>query len=103
VERFTATLRADSPGAAAAWDLLGAIGVTPAETTLRSALRRGQRTTAKLVGDYGISCRQVRDVLGRYLDERPPALDYNTLAGLAGELAGTSGRHRAAPPGHRHP
>ena len=77
------------PGLHAAWDLLGDIGVTPAGTSLRSALRRGQRTTAELVDDYGISCRPVRDVLVRYLDERRPALDYNTLAGLAGELAGT--------------
>ena len=81
--------RRQVPGLHAAWDLLGTIGVTPAGTTLRSALRRGQRTTAELVDDYGISCRQVRDVLVRYLDERRPALDYNTLAGLAGELAGT--------------
>ena len=81
--------RRQVPGLHAAWDLLGAIGVTPPGTTLRSAQRRGQRTTAELVDDYGISCRPVRDVLVRYLDERRPALDYKTLAGLAGELAGT--------------
>jgi hypothetical protein len=81
--------RRQVPGLHAAWDLLGAIGVTPPGTTLRSAQRRGQRTTAELVDDYGICCRPIRDVLVRYLDERRPALDYKTLAGLAGELAGT--------------
>ena len=81
--------RRQVPGLHAAWDLLGDIGVTPAGTTLRSAQRRGQRTTAELVDDYGISCHPIRDVLVRYLDERRPALDYKTLAGLAGELAGT--------------
>jgi integrase len=94
LEMFAWSVHADPPrrqvpGLHAAWDLLGAIGVTPAGTTLRSAQRRGQRTTAELVGDYSISCRPVRDVLVRYLDERRPALDYKTLAGLAGELAGT--------------
>jgi integrase len=94
LEMFAWSVHADPPrrqvpGLHAAWDLLGAIGVTPAGTTLRSAQRRGQRTTAELVDDYAISCRPVRDVLVRYLDERRPALDYKTLAGLAGELAGT--------------
>ena len=94
LEMFAWSVHADPPrrqvpGLHAAWDLLGAIGVTPAGTSLRSALRRGQRTTAELVDDYGISCRPVRDVLVRYLDERRPALDYNTLVTLAGELAGT--------------
>ena len=94
LEMFAWSVHADPPrrqvpGLHAAWDLLGAIGVTPAGTSLRSALRRGQRTTAELVDDYGISCRPVRVVLVRYLDERRPALDYNTLATLAGELAGT--------------
>ncbi|MGH3226171.1 MAG: site-specific integrase, partial [Streptosporangiaceae bacterium] len=94
LEMFAWSVHADPPrrqipGLHAAWDLLGAIGVTPAGTSLRSALRRGQRTTAELVDEYGICCRPIRDVLVRYLDERRPALDYNTLADLAGELAGT--------------
>ena len=59
LEMFAWSVHADPPrrqvpGLHAAWDLLGAIGVTPAGTSLRSALRRGQRTTAELVGDYGI-------------------------------------------------
>ncbi|HYZ57904.1 MAG TPA: tyrosine-type recombinase/integrase [Streptosporangiaceae bacterium] len=81
--------RRQVPGLHAAWDLLGDIGVTPAGITLRASLRRGQLSTAELVDDYGICCRPVRDVLVRYLDERRPALDYKSLASLAGELAGT--------------
>jgi integrase len=80
--------RKQIPGLHAAWDLLGGIGVTPAGLTLRSALRRGQRSTTELVSDYGIRCRPIRDVFIRYLDERRPALDYNSLISLAGELAG---------------
>ncbi len=94
LEMFTRSVHADPPrrqipGLHAARDLLGAIGVTPAGTSLRAALRRGPQATAELVDEYGISCRPVRDVLVRYLDERRPALDYNSLACLAGELAGT--------------
>jgi integrase len=77
------------PGLHTAWDLLSDTGAAPAGTTLRSAVRIGQRTTAELVDNYGIRCRPVRDVLVRYLDERRPSLDYKTLAGFAGELAGT--------------
>ena len=76
-------------GLHAAWDLLGDIGVTPAGTTLRAELRRGQKSTAELVDQYRISCRPVRDVLVRYLDERRPALHDASLRALAGELAGT--------------
>jgi integrase len=93
LELFAWSIHADPPrqipGLHAAWDLLGAIGVTPVGTSLRSVLRSGQRTTAELVDEYGISCRPVRDALVRYLDERRPALDYKTLTDLAGELAGT--------------
>jgi hypothetical protein len=81
--------RRQIPGLHVAWDLLGDIGVTPAGLTLRSALRRGQRSTTDLVDDYHIRCRPIRDVLIRYLDERRPALDYNSLISLAGELVGT--------------
>ena len=81
--------RKQVPGLHVAWDLLGGIGVTPAGLTLRSALRRGQRSTTELVGDYDICCRPIRDVFIRYLDERRPALDYNSLISLVGELVGT--------------
>jgi site-specific recombinase XerD len=81
--------RKQIPGLHVAWDLLGDIGVTPAELTLRSALRRGQRSTTELVDDYDIRCRPIRDVFIRYFDERRPALDYNSLISLVGELAGT--------------
>ena len=81
--------RKQIPGLHVAWDLLGDIGVIPADLTLRSALRPGQRSTAELVDDYDIRCRPIRDVFIRYLDERRPAMDYNSLLGLLGALVGT--------------
>lgn len=63
--------------------------MTPADLTFRAALRRGQRSTTDLVDDHDIRCRPIRDVLIRYLDERRPALDYNSLISLVSELAGT--------------
>jgi hypothetical protein len=81
--------RKQIPGLHVAWDVLSVIGVTPAELTLRAALRRGQRSTTELVEDYDIRCRSIRDVLIRYLDERRPALDYNSLIDLTGVLVGT--------------
>jgi hypothetical protein len=74
------------PGLHTAWDLLSVIRVTPADLTLHAALRRGQRPTTELVDDYDIRCRPVRDVLVRYLDERRPVLDYNSLGTLAGSF-----------------
>lgn len=76
------------PGMHMAWELLAQNGVTWTDLTLRAALHRGQRSTADLVDDYGIRCRPIRDVLVRYLDERRPAMDYNSLLGLVGDLAG---------------
>ncbi len=81
--------RKQIPGLHVAWDVLSVIGVTPAELTLRAALRRGQRSTTELVDDYDIGCRPIRDVLIRYLEERRPALDYNSLIDLTGVLVGT--------------
>jgi len=81
--------RKEVPGLHTAWDLLSVIGVTPAGLTLHAALRRGQRPTTELVDDDDIRCRPVRDVLVRYLDERRPVLDYNSLGTLAGVLAGS--------------
>ena len=36
---------------------------------------------------YDLACRPVRDLLIDYLRERRPAVDYNTLTGLATALA----------------
>lgn len=76
-------------GLHAAWDLLASVGVLGKDTSLRDAVRQGQRSTAELVDSYGLRSRYVREVLVRYLDERRPALDYNSLRGLVGALAGT--------------
>jgi len=46
----------------------------------------GQRTVEELVGRYQVRCRPVRDLLVDYLRERQPAVDYVTLAKLAGDL-----------------
>lgn len=81
--------RREVPGLPTAWELLSVMGVIPPATTLRAALRRGQRTTTELIDDYDIRCRPIRDLLVRYLDERRPALDYNSLSNLAGVLAGS--------------
>lgn len=81
--------RKQIPGLHVVWDILSVIGVTPAELTLRAALRRGQRSTTELVDDYNICCRPIRGVLVRYLEERRPALDYNSLIDLTSVLVGT--------------
>jgi hypothetical protein len=47
----------------------------------------GQRTAEELVDRYQIRCRPVRDLLVDYLRGRQPAVDYTTLAKLAGDLA----------------
>jgi integrase len=80
--------RKEVPGLATAWELLSVVGVTPAGLPLRAVLRRGQRTTAELVDEHHIRCQPIRDVLIRYLDERRPSLDYNSLGNLTGVLAG---------------
>jgi integrase len=77
------------PGLHAAWVLLSGIGMIPANTTLRGALRPGQRSTSDLVDHYPLRSRGVRDILIRYLDERRPAMDYSSLRTLAGDLAGS--------------
>lgn len=75
-------------GLALAWELLSVLGVTEPGSTLRHSLLRGQRPTADLVDDYGPQCREIRDVFVRYLEERRPALDYNSLRGLVINLVG---------------
>ncbi len=75
-------------GLGTAWDLLRGAGVISAEGSLREAARRGQRPVSELVDSYGIRSPTVRGVLIRYLEERRPSLDYNTLRGITGQLAG---------------
>ncbi|MET9019225.1 site-specific integrase [Actinopolymorpha sp. NPDC004070] len=72
-----------------AWDLLAGVGVFGKDTSLRDSMRTGQQSTSDLVDFYRIRSRSVRDVLVRYLEERRPGMDYNSLRGLAGSLAGT--------------
>jgi integrase len=72
-----------------AWDLLGELGVFPPDTPrLRDARRPGQRSVAELVDRYQLACQPVRDLLVRYLCERATSLDYSSLTGLVGTLAG---------------
>ncbi len=77
------------PGLHAAWVMLSGIGMIPADTTLRGALRPGQRSTSDLVDHYPLRSREIRDILIRYLDERRPAMDFSSFRTLAGDLAGS--------------
>jgi integrase len=71
------------------WDLLVAAGVFPDGTgSLHAARLRGPLSVAELVDRYQLACRPVRDLLVRYLAERAPGLDYNSLCGLTATLAG---------------
>jgi site-specific recombinase XerD len=80
--------RGEAPtGILAAWDLLRGIDVVP-NHPYRTMRREGPLPTAVLVDRYRIGCRPVRDVLIRYLDERRPALDYNSFLGITGYLCG---------------
>ncbi|GAA5172035.1 tyrosine-type recombinase/integrase [Pseudonocardia eucalypti] len=75
-------------GCRAAWDLLAAVGVLPAESSLQQALRPGKRSVAELVDRYSVTPGPVRDLLVRYLEERKASVDYTTLKSLARTLAG---------------
>jgi integrase len=59
-----------------------------APATLRELRTSGQRTCAELIDRHGLACRPIRDLLIDYLRERQPALDYTSLASLAGFLGG---------------
>lgn len=72
-----------------AWELLRDVADLGEHSSLREALRFGQRPTAELVDAHCLQCRPIRNVLIRYLDERRPALDYNTFHRLCACLAGT--------------
>jgi hypothetical protein len=76
-------------GLHAAWDILVEIDVLPKGTSLRRSSRQGQHRTSHLVDRYQITCRPVRDLLVRYLEERRPSMDYASLATLATLLART--------------
>lgn len=76
-------------GLHAAWELLVGIGLLAPDTTLRGSRLHGQRSIPELVDFYGVRSPDVRAALIRYLHERSPALDYNSLRGLVGHLAGT--------------
>jgi integrase len=71
-----------------AWDLLVQAGVLNEGSSLRAAVRLGQRPVTELVDSYRIRSRAVRDVLVRYFEERRPSLDYNTLRTLIAIVAG---------------
>jgi hypothetical protein len=69
-----------------AWYLLyGTADLGPHEV-MRDALRLGRRSIEQMVDDYGIACEPIRDVLVRYLREREPAMDYNSLTSLVSNL-----------------
>jgi hypothetical protein len=72
------------------YQLLHSIGNFPAGAppTVRmfSPLFAGRLTVEQLVDRYQLACRPVRNLLVDYLRERQPAIDYNTLTGLATAL-----------------
>lgn len=77
-----------APGLGATWMLLASVGILPTGSSLRAALRPGQRSVAYLVDRYGIAHGPVRDLLIRYLEERKTGVDYTTLKSLARMLVG---------------
>ncbi len=77
-----------APGLGATWMLLAGVGILPKGSSLRAALRPGQRSVPHLVDRYGIRAGPVRDLLIRYLEERKTSVDYTTLKSLARILAG---------------
>src|SRR5262249_59192887 len=58
------------------YQLLRTAGVLPSETpaSVRMFTTRGQLTPAELIGQYGIECRPVRDLLVDYLREQQLAV-----------------------------
>ncbi|MBF6102380.1 tyrosine-type recombinase/integrase [Nocardia cyriacigeorgica] len=70
---------------ALAWQLLRELGHFPASTapTIRSLIYKGQKTIEEMVDGYGISDREVRDLLIAYLTRRQADSDYGSIASLA--------------------
>ncbi|MFF8994456.1 tyrosine-type recombinase/integrase [Streptomyces sp. NPDC014983] len=77
------------PGIFPAWDLLRSVDILPANLSFKEFCHQGQRPTQELVDRYQLRCREVRDVLIRYLDERRPSLDYPSFVALVGHLVGS--------------
>jgi hypothetical protein len=63
------------------YQLLRAAGVLPPEApaSVRMFTTRGQLTPDELIGQYGIECAPVRDLLVSYLRDRHLAADYSTM------------------------
>ena len=78
----------EAPGSNLAWTVLHGIADLGEHSTMRDALRLGQRPTHELVDAYHIRSPNVREVLIKYLDERRPALDYTSFQSLVSILAG---------------
>jgi hypothetical protein len=72
-----------------AWAALRGVADVGEHSTIKEAVRFGQRPTTELVDACNIGCKPIRDLLVRCLDERRPCLDYSSFTGLAGALAGT--------------
>lgn len=70
------------------WALLAGAGILAKDSSLRAALRVGQRTPAELIDRYGVAPGPVRDLLVRYLEERKSSVDYTTIKSLARMLTG---------------
>lgn len=73
-------------GVHVAWDMVRGIAQIP-DVPLAIARMKGQRTAAEIVDRYPIACRQIRDVIIRYLSERRPQLDYASFDNLARTLS----------------
>jgi hypothetical protein len=86
--RYRKGRKDEAPGSNLAWTALHGIADLGQHSTMRDALRPGQRPTHGLVDAYQIRSPNVREVLVKYLDERRPALDYTSFQSLVSILAG---------------
>lgn len=73
-------------GVSVAWDLSRGSAQIP-DVPFAIAKAGGQRSTAELVDSYPIACREIRNLIVRYLDERRAGLDYGSFENLARTLA----------------
>jgi integrase len=81
-------LRGQIRAGSASFRVLRELGIFgPGVPTLREIRSGGQRSVPELVDRYRISTRGVRDLLVDYLQERRPALDYNSLVNHSYALA----------------